>query len=187
MPSTTTMHRISSHQTGFDMYRMMSTDARKTTTLSSNSFSLLSQPRCWKKQHRQVAQCHPFESVGAKQCLLDDDESVMTVGGASDTTHQRVVVSKAFSEEEKFQAFVAQLSVLLFRAKSLLHTSSNGDASPSANSADTTTSTANNNSGTAKTDEASICRAFLSFILLFSSRLAEFKSTLERTVDDVSK
>ncbi|XP_003375767.1 conserved hypothetical protein [Trichinella spiralis] len=146
-------HLITSNR---DMYRMMSTDAKKTTTLSSNS------PQCWKKQHRQVAQCHPFESVGAKQCLLDDDESVMTVGGASDTTHQRVVVSKAFSEEEKFQAFVAQLSVLLFRAKSLLHTSSNGDASPSANSADTTTSTANNNSGTAK-------------------------STLERSDDDVSK
>ncbi|OUC48400.1 hypothetical protein D917_06181, partial [Trichinella nativa] len=64
-------------------------------------------PQCWKKQHRQVAQCHPFESVGAKECLLDDDESVMT-----DTTHQRVVVSKAFSEEEKFQAFVAQLNSL---------------------------------------------------------------------------
>ncbi|KRX47938.1 hypothetical protein T05_7433 [Trichinella murrelli] len=171
-------HLITSNR---DMHRMMSADAKKTTTFSSNS------PRCWKKQHRQVAQCHPFESVGAKQCLLDDDESVMTVGGASDTTHQRVVVSKAFSEEEKFQAFVAQLSVLLFRAKSLLHTSSNGDASPSANSSDTTTSTANNNSGTAKTDEASICRAFLSFILLFSSRLAEFKSTLERSDDDVSK
>ncbi|KRZ12276.1 hypothetical protein T11_15763 [Trichinella zimbabwensis] len=156
-----------------DMHRMMSTDAKKTTTLSSNA------PRCWKKQHKQVAQCHPFESVGAKQCLLDDDESVMT-----DTLHQRVTVSKAFSEEEKFQAFVAQLSVLLFRAKSLLHTSSNEDTSPSAENAATTTT---NNSVTAKTDEASICRAFLSFILLFSSRLAEFKSTLERSDDDVSK
>ncbi|KRZ73832.1 hypothetical protein T10_5217 [Trichinella papuae] len=156
-----------------DMHRMMSTDAKKTTTLSSNA------SRCWKKQHKQVAQCHPFESVGAKQCLLDDDESVMT-----DTLHQRVTVSKAFSEEEKFQAFVAQLSVLLFRAKSLLHTSSNEDTSPSADNAATTTT---NNSVTAKTDEASICRAFLSFILLFSSRLAEFKSTLERSDDDVSK
>ncbi|KRY71624.1 hypothetical protein T4A_253 [Trichinella pseudospiralis] len=140
-----------------DMHRMMSADAKKATTFSSNA------PRCWKKQHRQVAQCHPFES---------------------DTLHQRVAVSKAFSEEEKFQAFVAQLSVLLFRAKSLLHTASNEDTSPSADNAATTTA---NNSVTAKTDEASICRAFLSFILLFSSRLAEFKSTLERSDDDVSK
>ncbi|KAL1233737.1 Telomere-binding protein cav [Trichinella spiralis] len=129
----------------------------KTTTLSSNS------PQCWKKQHRQVAQCHPFESVGAKQCLLDDDESVMT-----DTTHQRVVVSKAFSEEEKFQAFVAQLSVLLFRAKSLLHTSSNGDASPSANSAEP--------------------QLLLLIIIVELQKLMKRAfSTLERSDDDVSK